>query len=236
MSKPKSGKSDLSFGDSESPNGNSGFPKTTPTIDGPMTRKELELRKRLVIKVRSGIGGALARLVEAADCLRDLRDGRLYRNTHATFEEFCRDEFALTRWTINLRVQAAEVYRNLVDAKNGVFGNSELPFLPENESQVRYMVTLPEEQQPEVWARCIVEAGGKQPSTRLIRGIVTEVTGAKSKVSPEKRDRLLALRALNFLRSVNKPTKQVSAALSILSKEFESDADKIKTTKKGSSE
>src|SRR4051812_37190635 len=98
-----------------------------PADGAPMSRKEMELRKRLVRVVLAGIGGALARLGGGGHSLRTLRDARLYRSTHKTFEDFCRDEFGLTRSSINLRVQAAEVFRNLVDAQNG---KSDLPILP----------------------------------------------------------------------------------------------------------
>lgn len=188
-----------------------------------MTRKEIELRKRLVRMVKSGISGGLDRLVTAAECLRDLRDARLYRNTHGTFEEFCRDEFALTRQMINKRIAAADAFRGLSDA---AFGKADFPKLPENEAQVAELSSAPEAKRAEVWIRAVEKAGGVQPSTRLIRQVVGEVVGRKS-TPPEKRDRLLVLRATNFLRHVSKPTKNISAAIDLLSRTFEGSAEKV---------
>ncbi len=50
---------------------------------------------------------------EAGKALTELRDRRLYRSTHKTFEEYCRDRFAHSRQQSNYLIAAAGVYENL---------------------------------------------------------------------------------------------------------------------------
>ena len=50
---------------------------------------------------------------EAGKALQSLRDRRLYRSTHKTFEEYCRDRFGHSRQKSNYLIAAAGVYDNL---------------------------------------------------------------------------------------------------------------------------
>ncbi len=50
---------------------------------------------------------------EAGMALKELRDRRLYRSTHRTFEEYCRERFGYGRDAAYLKIVAAEVYENL---------------------------------------------------------------------------------------------------------------------------
>ena len=52
---------------------------------------------------------------EAGMALMQLRDRRLYRTTHPTFEEYCRDRFNYTRRRLYQLIEAAIVYDNLID-------------------------------------------------------------------------------------------------------------------------
>ncbi|MGF2037327.1 MAG: hypothetical protein RMZ43_018735 [Nostoc sp. CmiVER01] len=50
---------------------------------------------------------------EAGKALTELRDRRLYRSTHKTFEDYCRDRFGHSRQKSNYLIAAADVYENL---------------------------------------------------------------------------------------------------------------------------
>ncbi|MHC5862760.1 hypothetical protein [Nostoc sp.] len=50
---------------------------------------------------------------EAGKALAQLRDRRLYRSTHKTFEDYCRDRFGHSRQKSNYLIAAADVYENL---------------------------------------------------------------------------------------------------------------------------
>jgi hypothetical protein len=50
---------------------------------------------------------------EAGKALRELRDRRLYRNSHKTFEEYCKDRFRYNRSRSYQFIDAATVMDNL---------------------------------------------------------------------------------------------------------------------------
>ena len=52
---------------------------------------------------------------EAGKALAELRDRRLYRSSHRTFEEYCRDRFGHSRRQSYLLIDAAVVFDNLVE-------------------------------------------------------------------------------------------------------------------------
>lgn len=92
---------------------------------------------------------------EAGKALTELRDKRLYRSTHKTFEEYCRDRFGHSRQQSNYLIAAANVYENLttIGCQNVVDENlttNRSQILPTSEGQVRSMTKLKPQQQQEV--------------------------------------------------------------------------------------
>lgn len=69
---------------------------------------------------------------EAGKALLELRSRRLYRSTHRTFEEYCKDRFAYSRRQPYLLMDAAIVFDNL-EQKCDQFDH----ILPTAEGQVR---------------------------------------------------------------------------------------------------
>lgn len=133
---------------------------------------------------------------EAGKALQELRDKRLYRSTHNTFEEYCRDRFGHSRQKSNYLIAAAGVYDNLTT--NGcqnppiddlTTNNSQIlptngtdnlttnsgQMLPTNERQVRSLTSLEPSQQREVWQQAVETAGGKVPSGRIVKDIVQQI-------------------------------------------------------------
>ena len=76
---------------------------------------------------------------EAGIALKELRDRRLYRSTHKTFEEYCRARFGYGRDAAYLKIGAAEVYENLDQIMPT--NCRQIP-LPTNEYQLRYRTHL----------------------------------------------------------------------------------------------
>jgi hypothetical protein len=86
--------------------------------------------------------------------LTRIRDG-LYRESHATFEEYCRERWGWSRRYVNYQIQAAEVVKNL---------GTIVPTLPTTESQARELAGFEPEQQREAWQMRGPIAGGVCPS------------------------------------------------------------------------
>ena len=117
---------------------------------------------------------------EAGKALTELRDRRLYRSTHKTFEEYCRDRFGHSRQQSNYLIAAAGVYENLttigcqnVENENLTTNGSQI--LPTSERQVRPMTKLEPQEQQEVWLRAVELAGGKVPTGRIVKDVVQKI-------------------------------------------------------------
>ena len=70
-----------------------------------LTDQEQSLRLQLERRVERAF-------LEAGQALMELRDRRLYRSTHRTFEEYCRERFGYSRDAAYLKISATAVYEN----------------------------------------------------------------------------------------------------------------------------
>ncbi len=111
---------------------------------------------------------------EAGMALKELRDRRLYRSTHKTFEEYCRARFGYGRDAAYLKIGAAEVYENLDQIMPTIC--RQIP-LPTNEYQLRYIAKakLEPAKQWDVWQQAVELAGGKVPSGRIVKNLVRRI-------------------------------------------------------------
>jgi hypothetical protein len=106
---------------------------------------------------------------EAGKALAELRDRRLYRSTHKTFDEYCLDRFGYNRSRSYQLVDAALVVDNLQKCPQIV------DILPTAEGQVRPMTKLEPKEQQEVWLRAVELAGGKVPTGRIVKDVVQRI-------------------------------------------------------------
>jgi hypothetical protein len=77
--------------------------------------------------------------------LLQIRDERLYRATHATFEEYCRQRWQWSRIHVHRQIEAARVAENLVP----------MGTKPTSERQVRPLTQLEPEEQKEAWQEAV---------------------------------------------------------------------------------
>ncbi|MGH2413058.1 MAG: hypothetical protein ACRDEA_05085, partial [Microcystaceae cyanobacterium] len=82
---------------------------------------------------------------QAGQALKKLRDERLYRSTHKTFEEYCRDRFGFKRRHCYQLMDAASVFDNLIARTSDQ--ESEMcaigaQILPVSERQIRPLTEL----------------------------------------------------------------------------------------------
>jgi len=103
---------------------------------------------------------------EAGKSLAQLRDRKLYRNTHSSFEQYCRDRFGFKRRHCHQLIDAAQVVDNLIELL--AIDEDCAPMahiLPTKERQVRPLSSLTPQQQTEAWIKAVESAGGKVPSS-----------------------------------------------------------------------
>ncbi|MCL6753816.1 hypothetical protein KBT16_23705 [Nostoc sp. CCCryo 231-06] len=123
---------------------------------------------------------------EAGKALAELRDRRLYRSTHSTFEEYCKDRFGFERRHPYRLIEAAGVVDNLIKmcpnwTQNEIeddpapVHSDQRQILPTSEGQVRPMTKLEPQEQQEVWQRAVEVAGGKVPTGRIVKDVVQRI-------------------------------------------------------------
>jgi hypothetical protein len=113
---------------------------------------------------------------EAGKALAELRDRRLYRSTHKTFEEYCRDRFGHSRRQSYLLMDAAIVFENLEQKCDQIDH-----ILPTAEGQVRPLTKLEPQQQQQAWQLSVEQAGGKVPTGKIVKDVVQRVRFVHSK-------------------------------------------------------
>jgi DNA N-6-adenine-methyltransferase (Dam). len=119
---------------------------------------ELDTLARCEIAIQRG----LKTFVEVGEALLTIREGRLYRSAHRTFEDYCQ-----VRWGM----QRAHAYR-LMDASAVVSNLSpmgDIP-LPTSERQLRPLTSLTPEQQRQAWQEAVETASdGKVTAAHVER-------------------------------------------------------------------
>jgi hypothetical protein len=106
--------------------------------------------------------------VEVGNALSEIRDSRIYRATHATFEDYCRERWQFSKRHCDRMISAGEIAKNL-----GPIGPK-----PESESQARPLAKLEPEQQPAAWEKAqeIAKEEGKPVTARHVEQAVAEKT------------------------------------------------------------
>ena len=131
-----------------------------------LTEEELASRHRLELQVERAF-------CQAGVALRELRDRKLYRSTHQTFEEYCRERFGFERRHPYRLIEAAAVMDNLCPNRTQNESSlSQKRILPTKLEQVRPLASLKPEQQREVWQQAVEQVDGKVPSGRIVKSIV----------------------------------------------------------------
>lgn len=115
------------------------------------------------------IAAGLETFCEVAEALLKIRDARLYRSTHATFEAYCKERWNLGRSYVNKLIQAVEVVKSLPD---------DLATIVTNEGQARELAKVPEASRAEV----LKEAAGAGPVT------AKAIKAAAEKLNPQTDD------------------------------------------------
>jgi hypothetical protein len=129
-----------------------------------LTFIEKEELKEFEKRIESG----LKTFREVGAALLAIRDGRMYRAEHKTFEDYCRERWGFSKSRANQLVSAAEVVGNLTT----------IVAKPQTESQARPLAALPPEKQPEAWqaATSKAESEGRKVTARDVQEEVKKIT------------------------------------------------------------
>lgn len=143
---------------------------------------ELSIQERqLMANCESIIKDQLAIFYKVGEALATIRDQKLYRETHKTFEAYCQEKWSFTRRHANHLISAFGVAMNL-----GTTGSQKAD-LPDGERAARELASLQEPaQQKEAWERAKSKAGDKKPKARQVREAVREVKATAAGYSKDQ--------------------------------------------------
>jgi hypothetical protein len=122
----------------------------------------------------SRIESGLKTFREVGAALLAIRDGRLYRSEHGTFEAYCQERWGFSRMRASQLISAAEVVENV---NHGL----QIDATP-NERQARPLAALPPDRQPEAW-KAATEKAQTEGRKVTARDVTEEVTRIKKEVT-----------------------------------------------------
>jgi len=132
---------------------------------------------------------------QVGKALEEIREHKLYRETHKTFEAYCQDKWGIARQTANRLISAARVTEILEPIGSKI---------PKKENQVRPLNGLAPELQIEIWQEAVALAPNGVPTGALVKRLVEERTSGLT-VKQASRD---AASELEKLRLENKNLKE----------------------------
>ena len=107
------------------------------------------------------------KFVEVGTALAEVRDRKLYRDKHGSFENYCRDELGFSRpYAYNL-IGSAEISRQLSSIED-------IEVKPANELQCRELISVPAEKREEAWKKVVEEADGQPLTAKLVHQTVAK--------------------------------------------------------------
>ena len=151
-----------------------GIPTSSPNLPAaPVATVEdlSEQEHSTLAECEQTIGRGWTTFVEVGQALAKIRDERLYRGTHPTFEAYCRDRWDYGRAYANRLIGAAEVVAHLV-----TIGTN---WKPANEAQVRPLIGLPSAQLEQTCRTAEQTAGGKPLTAKLVARAAAEFKPAR---------------------------------------------------------
>ena len=122
----------------------------------------------------AAIAKGLTAFMEVGAALLDIRDGKLYRQTHDTFENYCRERWNIDRTYAHRLITAREIGEDLLP-----IGNKQ----PTRESQVRPLAALPKADRAPAWKEAVEKTGGK-PTAKAVQEVVDRRQGKTVPFTP----------------------------------------------------
>jgi hypothetical protein len=141
-----------------------------PVIEGTtntLSPHEMDALERCERIIAEGI----QTFVEVGRALLVIRDGQLYRQTHTTFEAYCRERWDLSRTYAYQLIGASEVVDEVASVSDVV---------PANEAQARPLASLPPEQRVEVWQEVVETAPASGVTAKHVQATVKRAKATRT--------------------------------------------------------
>jgi hypothetical protein len=128
--------------------------------------------------------------LQVGEALLRIRDRRLYRGNHETFEAFCREKFRFSRPHASRLLNAASVVQALAQEERWKpLSPTGDMMLPDSERQVRALLTIESKDRPAAWLQAVELAGGGPVTAPLPKEALapfkkTVVRRSRSRLTP----------------------------------------------------
>jgi len=134
----------------------------------PMSSDEEASLKECEETIERGLGS----FIEVGNALITIRDGRLHRQTHKTFEAYCRDRWGVTRHMAYRKMEAAVAAENVANCQH----DGEVLPMPGNECQARPLTKLsnPDEQR-RAWQSAVETAPDGKVTGKHVEHVVEAI-------------------------------------------------------------
>ncbi len=127
-------------------------------------------RRRLASLERT-IEKGLPTCIEVARALAEIRDTRLYMESHATFEEYLKGRWNLERRHAYRLINAAKVAKRVSLVSRGT---QTPPILTERAARELNRVSA--DRQAEVWTAAVAASNGNTPTAQVVRDVVAQTS------------------------------------------------------------
>lgn len=153
--------------------------KQSPTV----ALTELDENEKVqLVQCEAILRQQLGAVFEVGSALMTIRDGRLYRATHASFEAYCRERLCISRsyaWRV---LGATERFKLLPASSNGP--------KPTNESQIRPFLAIEPKDFPKAWEAAVKAADNGRVTQSIAREVVREISGTSRSATRSRAKRL----------------------------------------------
>jgi len=134
--------------------------------------------KAALEELEQKIGSSLLTFIDIGNALAAIRDQHLYRQEYGTFEKYCRDRWNFSRQRAHQFLRAAplaEYLSTIVDVS------------PTNETQIRPLIPLSDEEAAKAWQLAEQLSGSKSITEKFVSQAVKELHNS-SGATPENDD------------------------------------------------
>lgn len=140
-------------------------------------------------KYEAIIERGMAEFVAVGEALLSIRNQRLYRATHNSFEAYCADKWGMSRRRADQLIGASQTVLLLTDSvdeeprtnssqfPSDEVGNNVSHFLPKNERQALALTVLEPAQQIEAWTEAVATAPNGKVTAAHVQSVVDDIRG-----------------------------------------------------------
>lgn len=126
--------------------------------------------KSELVELETVIENGMRQFIDVGRALLQIRDGRLYRDTYRTFDDYCRDRWGMSKTHANRLIESSKATDNV--APIGV--------KPQNEAQARPLTRLKPEQRAAAWKEAVETAPDGKVTAAHVDGVVIKMEKKES--------------------------------------------------------